>query len=125
MPQSPGAIPTRRSPGSSACWRGFASAPRVGVGDHEVIDVGLPQVLVHRASTPGHVLFAHNLADRPVTVRVPDIGAHAGQLVDLFHAQKNGAPELDGLELAGYGFRWIWLAESHFSVSRPARLRSS
>src|SRR3954468_2962335 len=67
MPQSPGAIPTRRSPGSSACWRGFASV-------------------------------AHNLAHRPVTVRVPDIGAHAGQLVDLFHAEKYGAPELDGLD---------------------------
>jgi hypothetical protein len=49
----------------------------VGVGDHEVIDVRLPQVLVHRASTTGgRVLFAHNLADRPVTVRVSYIGAH-------------------------------------------------
>jgi hypothetical protein len=36
----------------------------VGVGDHEV-------------------LFAHDLADRPVTVRVPDIGAHVRELVDL------------------------------------------
>jgi hypothetical protein len=31
--------------------------------------------------------------------------AHAGQLVDLFHDQEYGAPDLDGLELAGYGFR--------------------
>ena len=71
------------------------------------------------------MLFAHNLADRPVIVRVPDIGAHAGQLVDLFHAQKYGAPELDGLELAGYGFRWIRLAEGHCSIARPASLQSS
>jgi hypothetical protein len=54
MPQSPRAIPTRRSPGSSAC-----ECAEVGVGDREVIDVGLPQVLVHRASTTrGSVLFA-------------------------------------------------------------------
>jgi len=67
-----------------------------------VIDVGLPQVLVHPASTTrGSELFAHNLADRPVTVRVPDSGAHGGQLVDLFHDQGYGAPDLDGLELAG------------------------
>jgi hypothetical protein len=47
----------------------------------------------------------------------------SGQLVDLFHDQEYGA--LDGLELAGYGFRWIRLDEGHCSVSRPASLRSS
>ena len=46
------------------------------------------------------MLFTHNLADRPVTVRVPDIGARVGQLVDLFHDQQYGAPDLDGLERA-------------------------
>jgi hypothetical protein len=49
----------------------------------------------------------------------------SGQLVDLFHDQEYGAPDLDGLELAGYGFRWIRLAESPCSVSRPASPRSS
>jgi hypothetical protein len=92
-----------RDPDSPLSWfqrmlEGLRECAEVGVGDHEVIDVRLPQVLVHRASTTrGSVLFAHNLAHRPVTVRVLDIGAHAGQLVDLFHAEKYGAPELDGL----------------------------
>lgn len=36
-----------------------------------------------------------------MTVRDPDIGAHAGQLVDLFHDQEYGAPDLDGREPAG------------------------
>jgi hypothetical protein len=71
------------------------------------------------------MLFAHDLADRPVTVRAPDIGAHAGQLVDRSHDQEYRAPDVDGLELAGYGFRWIRLAGSRCSVSRPASLRSS
>jgi maltose alpha-D-glucosyltransferase/alpha-amylase len=119
-----------RDPDSPLSWfqrmlERLRECAEVGVGEHEVIDVGLPQVLVHRAITRGSVLFAHDLADRPVTVRVPDIGAHAGQLVDPFHGQKYGAPELDGLELAGYGFRWIRLAERHCSVSRPASRRSS
>jgi maltose alpha-D-glucosyltransferase / alpha-amylase len=80
----------RRDPDSPlSCFQRMLDRLRecaeVGVGDHEVIDVGLPRVLVHRASTTrGSVLYAHNLADRPVTVRVPDIGAHAGQLVDPF-----------------------------------------
>jgi hypothetical protein len=71
------------------------------------------------------VLFAHNLADRPVTVRVPDISAHAGQLVNLFHAQKNGAPELDGFETGRLRLPLDPARRSHCSVSRPARLRSS
>ena len=72
----------------------------LGVGDHEVIDVGPPQVLVHRASiTRGSVLLVHNLADRPVTVRVPDIGAHAGQLDPARRNPLFGQPSREPPEL--------------------------
>jgi hypothetical protein len=72
----------------------------VGVGDHEVIDVGLPQVPVHRASPiRGSVLLVHDLADRPVTVRVPDIGAHAGQLDPARRKPLFGQPSREPPEL--------------------------
>ena len=75
------------------------------------------------SATRGSVLFAHNPADRPVTVRVPDIGAHALQLVDR-STTRSTTPDIDGPDPSGHGVRWIRLAESHCSVSRPASLRA-
>jgi hypothetical protein len=67
--RAPTAAVPWRDPDSPLSWfqrmlDRLRECAEVGVGDHEVIDVGLPQVLVHRASTRGSVLFAHDLADR-------------------------------------------------------------
>jgi hypothetical protein len=55
----------------------------------------------------------HNFGDRAVTVRLPALGYDAEQLVDLFHDQDYGPANLQRLDVAGYGIRWIRLAENH------------
>ena len=86
--------------------------PEVGVGRASVLDIEAPrQVLVHRADAPGgSVLFLHNLGAEPVTV---DVGAQEGceRPVDVFCDRRYDAPtdELTGLEVDGYGYRWIRL----------------
>jgi hypothetical protein len=87
-----------------------------------VIDVGAPQVLVHRASTSrGSALFAHDLAGRPATVCRPGPPVPEARPADVFRDQDYGVPDLDRLELDGYGFRWIRLAESHTSATHVRR----
>lgn len=100
--------------------------PEIGVGTCEVVDVELPRhVLAHRFEAPeGSILLLHNFADKAVTV---DIGRldDSGRLDDTGSAAKRGdrprevfadgpypAPgrRLTGLELNGYGYRWIRLS---------------
>ena len=86
--------------------------PEVGVGRATVLDIEAPrQVLVHRADAPGGaVLFLHNLGEEPVTV---DVGPQDGceRPVDVFCDRRYDAPtdKLTGLDVDGYGYRWIRL----------------
>jgi maltose alpha-D-glucosyltransferase/alpha-amylase len=109
----------RREPDSLLTWfqrmlDTLRECSEVATGEHEVIEVECPHVLAHRAFTArGSVLFVHNLGDRPVTVRLPHVGSDAEQLVDLFHDQDYGSADLQRVDVDGYGFRWIRLAENH------------
>jgi maltose alpha-D-glucosyltransferase/alpha-amylase len=107
----------QRDPGSLLRWfeqliRVMRECPEIGVGTCEVVDVALPRaVLAHRFSAPeGAVLLLHNLGEQPVTV---DIGRqpHAPAPREVFADADYPRPtaRLAGLELNGYGYRWIRL----------------
>ena len=87
-------------------------APEIGAGHCTVVDVPLPRaVLAHRFDAPsGAILLLHNLSDKSVTI---DIGALDGvdRPYDLLVDGPYAAPtkRLTGLELHGWGYRWIRL----------------
>jgi maltose alpha-D-glucosyltransferase/alpha-amylase len=83
----------------------------VGGGHYEVIDAGPGHVLVHRATGPlGTTLFVHNLADQPCRLQLGSQRV-AGQRPLNFFADSDYGPgvDLDAVEVAGYGYRWIRL----------------
>jgi maltose alpha-D-glucosyltransferase / alpha-amylase len=107
----------RRDPNSLLMWfeamiRTLRECPEVGVGRCTVLDEALPGgVLAHRFdAAEGAMLFLHNLAD--VAVRV-DLGPQPGGdvVIEMFADQPYDPPEpkLQGVQLAGYGFRWLRL----------------
>ncbi|MGN6524472.1 MAG: alpha-amylase family protein [Actinomycetes bacterium] len=99
--------------------------PEIGSGRITAVDVPLPPgVLVHRAaSEDGEMLFLHNLGPDDVVV---DLGVEPlgltvkeGMRLPVFDdiapgEQGYGIPsrDLTGLELRGYGYRWIRLRRS-------------
>ena len=86
--------------------------PEIGVGTWTVIDIpSTPSVLVHRFDAPeGSILLLHNLADVPVTV---DVGRQEGvdRVWEMFADGAYPRPKatLRGLDLNGWGYRWIRL----------------
>jgi maltose alpha-D-glucosyltransferase/alpha-amylase len=90
--------------------------PEVGVGTCEVVDVPLPpHVLAHRCDAPeGTMLFLHNLADQTVTVDIGKVDGIEGKPREVFAdgPYDAPAPRLTGLELRGYGYRWLRLRRS-------------
>ncbi len=111
----------QRDPDSMLRWfenlvHTLRTAPEIGSGTCSVVQTSLPRsVLAHRFDAPaGSILLLHNLADTPVTL---DIGRLDGMeegpydlLVD--HAYDAPAPDLTGLALNGWGYRWIRLSRS-------------
>jgi len=109
-----------RDPNSLLRWfenlvHTLRTAPEIGLGSCSVVDVALPRpVLAHRFDAPtGSVLLLHNLADVEVSV---DIGPLDGvdQPYDLLVDGPYDAPpsSLRGLQLHGWGYRWIRLFRS-------------
>jgi maltose alpha-D-glucosyltransferase/alpha-amylase len=89
--------------------------PEIGVGECTVLEPGLPpSVLAHRCDAPeGSVLLLHNLDDVAVTA---DIGPLTGtdRPFDMFADTEYPTPSrrLTGLQLSGWGYRWIRLARA-------------
>jgi maltose alpha-D-glucosyltransferase / alpha-amylase len=107
----------QRDPNSLLRWfenlvHTLREAPEIGTGRWSVVDVPLPRaVLAHRFDAPsGAMLLLHNLGDQPVVI---DIGPLDGvdRPYDLLVDGPYGAPtkRLTGLELHGWGYRWIRL----------------
>jgi maltose alpha-D-glucosyltransferase / alpha-amylase len=106
----------RLDPNSLLTWfertlHALRECEEIGSGEHEVLDVGPPQVMVHRATgRTGSTLFVHNLADQPCRLK---LGAERdpGQQPLNFVADSDygGEVDLDELEVAGCGYRWIRL----------------
>jgi maltose alpha-D-glucosyltransferase/alpha-amylase len=106
----------RLDPNSLLTWferilHALRECEEIGSGDHEVLDVGPPQVLVHRAAgRTGTTLFVHNLAEQPCHLK---LGAERDPeytpLNFVADSPYGNEVDLDELEVAGYGYRWIRL----------------
>jgi maltose alpha-D-glucosyltransferase / alpha-amylase len=87
--------------------------PEIGVGQCSVLDVPLPRsVLAHRFDAPeGSILLLHNLADQPMTVDLGPVDGVADRPYEVFAdgAYPPLGKRLSGLQLAGWGYRWIRL----------------
>ena len=86
--------------------------PEIGVGTWSVIDIpAAPSVLVHRFDAPeGSILLLHNLADVTVVVDVgqqKDVSRPWEMFADGPYQRPTA--RLTGLELRGFGYRWIRL----------------
>ena len=110
----------RSDPASLLSWmesmlRSLRECPEFGTGTCQPLETGAPSVLAMRYDAPGGaVLAVTNLADRPCAV---DLGAQPGQEgdpVEVFADRDYARPgrQLRGLELDGYGYRWIRLRET-------------
>jgi maltose alpha-D-glucosyltransferase / alpha-amylase len=111
----------QRDPNSLLRWfenlvHTLREAPEIGSGEVSVVDVPLPRsVLAHRFDhASGSMLCLHNFIDTPVTVDVGRIDGIDGSPYDLLVDGPYPAPgrQLKGLELHGYGYRWIRLRRS-------------
>lgn len=111
----------QRDPVSFLRWfenliRTLREAPEIGAGQCSVIDVPLPaSVLAHRMDAPsGSILLLHNLANDAVTVDIGPLDGVDSAPYDLLVDGPYDRPNkrLRGLELHGYGYRWIRLRRS-------------
>ncbi len=110
----------RRDPGSLLHWMEQAlhtlrECPEFGIGTCTPVDTGDPAVLALHYEAPGGVMLAvHNLSDKK---RSADLGEQPGQEGDPFEMFADRdydpvGPELKGVDVAGYGYRWIRLRET-------------
>jgi maltose alpha-D-glucosyltransferase/alpha-amylase len=85
----------------------------IGSGDHTMIDAGPAHVLVHRADGDnGSTLFAHNLAERPCTLQLRSQRDPEHRPLNFFADSDYGREvDLDAVEVAGFGYRWIRLRQ--------------
>jgi maltose alpha-D-glucosyltransferase/alpha-amylase len=108
----------QRDPTSLLRWfeqliRVLRECPEVGVGTCTVIDTPLPRsVLAHRMDAPeGSLLLLHNLDQHRVVVDIPRPKQENFKPYEVFAdgAYQPPSTELAGLELRGWGYRWIRL----------------
>jgi maltose alpha-D-glucosyltransferase/alpha-amylase len=110
----------RHDPTSLLAWfermlRTLRECPEVGSGTCTAVDKSFaPGVLVHRCDDrSGAMVFLHNLSDQPSRVDLSELVAQADHPNQVFG--NNGYPadiDLAGLDLDGYGYRWIRLYRS-------------
>lgn len=110
-----------RDPNSMLRWfenlvHTLRTAPEIGAGTCSVVHAPLPRsVLAHRFDAPsGSILLLHNLADTPVTLDLGPLDSMQETPYDLLVDGPYDAPspELTGLALNGWGYRWIRLSRS-------------
>jgi maltose alpha-D-glucosyltransferase/alpha-amylase len=89
--------------------------PEIGVGSCTVVDVPLPpSVLAHRFEAPeGAILLLHNLGDKAAVVDLKGAVEFHGKPVEVFaNTAYPAVPKrLSGIELTGYGYRWLRLRD--------------
>jgi maltose alpha-D-glucosyltransferase/alpha-amylase len=95
--------------------RVLRECPEIGVGTCTVIDVPLPAgVVAHRFDAPeGSILLLHNLDDTPVQFDIGRVTGMDGRPSEVFSDSAYPSPTatLRGLELTGWGYRWLRLSE--------------
>ncbi len=110
----------RCDPGSLLHWielmlHTLRECPEFGLGTPTPVDTGDSAVLAIHYESPGGVMLAlHNLSKKKTTV---DLGEQPGQEGDPFEMFADRdyeavGPALKGIDLAGYGYRWIRLRET-------------
>ncbi|MBL7490545.1 trehalose synthase [Frankia sp. AgB1.9] len=108
----------RAEPDSLLSWfermiRTARECPETGLGSWQVVPVKARSVLAVRFDADsGSVLFAHNLAEEPVTVELGRQPSQRQGPIEVFADQDYRAPgpDLSGIELGRYGYRWFRLA---------------
>jgi maltose alpha-D-glucosyltransferase/alpha-amylase len=109
----------RRDPDSLLLWfermlHTLRECEEIGVGDHHVISVRPAHVLAHRAqASSGSVVFLHNLSNAAARVQLPVQRDGHGKPVEVFSNREYAEPDLENLEIDGYGYRWIRLRRNH------------
>ncbi|HET7721820.1 MAG TPA: alpha-amylase family protein, partial [Acidimicrobiales bacterium] len=110
----------RCDPGSLLHWmeqmlHTLRECPEFGVGTCTPVDTGDPAVLAVHYEAPGGVMLAlHNLSNRKTTVDLGEQPGQEGDPFEMFADREYEAvgPALKGIDLAGYGYRWIRLRET-------------
>jgi maltose alpha-D-glucosyltransferase/alpha-amylase len=110
----------RRDPSSLLSWmerllRTVRECPEFNVGRCDPLESGVPSVLALRYEAPTGVMLAlTNLADRACSVDLDTQGHGDDRPVEVFANRGYGdvGAELRGIELDGYGYRWIRLRRS-------------
>ncbi|GAA3277254.1 alpha-amylase family protein [Dactylosporangium vinaceum] len=85
----------------------------IGTGEHVVVPVGTPCIMVHRAqASSGSIMFVHNLGERPAKVCLRLQTDEDELPVEVFSDREYPLRDLTELEVDGYGYRWIRLRRS-------------
>jgi maltose alpha-D-glucosyltransferase / alpha-amylase len=107
-----------RDPDSLLNWteraiRTRKECPEIGQGDGTLIEASDPAVFAHMCSTAKHTFIAaHNLCEQPVTVRLDTSAVEGEELIELLDGRERRPLEDETeLELEGYGFVWLRVAE--------------
>jgi maltose alpha-D-glucosyltransferase/alpha-amylase len=105
----------RRDPVSLLTWfermlHTRMECEEIGVGEHEVLEVDAPGVLVHRAtSARGTMLFAHNLSGTERHVALPRPLDERHRPLSVAADGEYPDTERNRLRVNGYGYRWLRL----------------
>jgi maltose alpha-D-glucosyltransferase / alpha-amylase len=106
----------RRDPDSLLVWfermlHTLRECREVGTGRHDVLDIGPPHLLVHRAvADSGCMLFLHNLAPTPVRIHLPaDLRDDQPPLSVAADGDYGDDIDPSAIDVAEYGYRWIRL----------------
>ena len=110
----------RCDPGSLLHWmeqmlHTLRECPEFGIGRCTPIDAGDSAVLAIHYEAPGGVMLAlHNLASKKTSVDLGEQPGQEGDPFEMFADREYEAvgPALKGIDLAGYGYRWIRLRET-------------
>jgi maltose alpha-D-glucosyltransferase/alpha-amylase len=112
----------RRDAGSLLNWmermlHTLRECPEFAVGECCPVDSGHSSVLAMRYDAPGGAMLAlTNLADERVVVDLDPSAAGGGEVrpLEVFWNREYDSvgPDLKGVELDGYGYRWIRLRET-------------
>jgi maltose alpha-D-glucosyltransferase/alpha-amylase len=107
--------------------RTLRECPEVGTGAGSVVETNAPPaILVHRFdAAQGAMLFLHNLGRHHARIDVGPVPGTGDDLHEVFSDRSYPPPRrsLRGLELAGYGYRWIRLAHKLTNSSAHATER--
>lgn len=88
--------------------------PEIGHGEGHLVEATDPGVFAHMCTTGEHTFIAaHNLTDRPVTVRLDTSAIEGEELIELLSGRERRPLEArTELELDRYGFVWLRVANS-------------